>query len=190
MAGSGWGWGWGWGWIRETWGASPVTLPDLAPNPGLWWYFDHFGPFSLMVFSVHLVIYILPICIKFQHDALDASFLLVGILGIFKAYLTLADPGLFLSMFVLFPELYPYLRLPIVITLLHTHASLLLPLFHALWVTEGRVGSRAGVKMKISFCNLGPDAPNERELDRCSYFPSIVHIGSKRIQDKLPYSNK
>ncbi|KAH7889100.1 PIG-U-domain-containing protein [Phlebopus sp. FC_14] len=134
--------GGGWGWMRETWGAS-LTLPDLTPNPGLWWYFftemfDHFRPFFLMVFSVHLVIYILPICIKFQHDAMYAFFLLVGILGTFKAYLTLADPGLFLSMFVLFPEVYPYLRHPIVTTLLHTHASLLLPLFHALWVTEGR----------------------------------------------------
>jgi len=32
-------------------------LPDLTPNPGLWWYFftemfDHFRPFFLMVFSV------------------------------------------------------------------------------------------------------------------------------------------
>jgi phosphatidylinositol glycan class U len=42
-----------------------------------------------------------------RHDAMYASFLLVGILGIFKAYLTLADPGLFPSMFVLFPEVYP-----------------------------------------------------------------------------------
>lgn len=30
------------------------------------------------------------------------------------------------------------LRHPIVTTLVHTHAALLLPLFHALWVTEGR----------------------------------------------------
>lgn len=34
-----------------------LTLPDLTPNPGLWWYFftemfDHFRPFFLMVFSV------------------------------------------------------------------------------------------------------------------------------------------
>ena len=32
-------------------------LPDLTPNPGLWWYFftemfEHFRPFYLMVFSV------------------------------------------------------------------------------------------------------------------------------------------
>lgn len=42
-----------------------------------------------------------------RHDALYASFLLLGILGTFKAYLTLADPGLFLSMFAIFPEVYP-----------------------------------------------------------------------------------
>lgn len=34
-----------------------LTLPDLTPNPGLWWYFftemfDHFRLFFLMVFSV------------------------------------------------------------------------------------------------------------------------------------------
>ncbi|EEB95213.1 hypothetical protein MPER_05854, partial [Moniliophthora perniciosa FA553] len=42
-------------WIPQTWGAS-LTLPDLTPNTGLWWYFftemfDHFRPFFLMVFS-------------------------------------------------------------------------------------------------------------------------------------------
>jgi phosphatidylinositol glycan class U len=131
-----------WNWVRASWGAS-LTLPDLTPNPGLWWYFftemfDHFRPFFLMVFSVHLVIYILPICIKFQHDPLYAAFLLIGVLGTFKAYLTLADPGLFLSMISIFPEVHGYLRHPIITTLLHLHAALLLPLQHILWVSEGR----------------------------------------------------
>jgi phosphatidylinositol glycan class U len=131
-----------WNWVRASWGAS-LTLPDLTPNPGLWWYFftemfDHFRPFFLMVFSVHLVIYILPICIKFQHDPLYAAFLLIGVLGTFKAYLTLADPGLFVSMISIFPEVHGYLRHPIITTLLHLHAALLLPLQHVLWVSEGR----------------------------------------------------
>ncbi|KAI6131496.1 PIG-U-domain-containing protein [Pisolithus croceorrhizus] len=131
-----------WNWMHESWGAS-LILPDLTPNPGLWWYFftemfDHFRPFFLMVFSTHLAIYVMPVCIKFQHDALYAAFLLLGILGTFKPYLTLADPGLFLSMFAVFPEIYPYLRHAMVTALLHAHASLLLPLFHALWVIEGR----------------------------------------------------
>jgi len=105
-----------------------LTLPDLTPNSGLWWYFftemfDHFRPFFLMVFSVHLLIYVVPICLKFQYvsrprmcmnssylysryDPLYASFIVLGILGTFKSYTTLSDPGLFLSMIVIFPEIY------------------------------------------------------------------------------------
>ncbi|TFK44299.1 GPI transamidase subunit PIG-U [Crucibulum laeve] len=131
----------GFAWIPQTWGAT-LMLPDLTPNPGLWWYFfteifDHFRPFFLMVFTVHLLIYIVPVCIKFQHDALYATFILLGIVGAFKAYPTLSDPGLFLSMISLFPEIYPYLRHPIVTSLLHLHAFLLLPLFHHLWLNQG-----------------------------------------------------
>ncbi|KAJ2926763.1 hypothetical protein H1R20_g10352, partial [Candolleomyces eurysporus] len=130
-----------WNWIPQTWGTW-LTLPDLTPNPGLWWYFftemfDHFRPFFLMVFSMHLIIYVAPLCIKFQHDPLFALFILTGVLGIFKAYPTLSDPGLFLSMTAVFPEIFPYLRHPIVTSLLHLHASLLLPLFHHLWLTQG-----------------------------------------------------
>ncbi|KAG1736353.1 hypothetical protein EDB19DRAFT_1637822 [Suillus lakei] len=37
-----------------------LTLPDLSPNPGLWWYFftemfDHFRLFFLVIVSVHSV---------------------------------------------------------------------------------------------------------------------------------------
>lgn len=42
-----------------------------------------------------------------RHDPLYAAFLLVGVLGTFKAYPTLSDPGLFVSMIALFPETYP-----------------------------------------------------------------------------------
>lgn len=89
-----------------------------------------------------------------RHDPLYAAFILLGILGTFKPYLTLSDPGLFISMISLFPEIYPCtfvhlpqnvistyippdLRHPIVTTLLHLHASLLLPLFHHLWLAQG-----------------------------------------------------
>lgn len=42
-----------------------------------------------------------------RYDPLYASLVLLGILGTFKAYLTLSDPGLFLSMIAIFPETYP-----------------------------------------------------------------------------------
>ena len=42
-----------------------------------------------------------------RYDPLYATFILLGVLGTFKAYPTLSDPGLFLSMISLFPETYP-----------------------------------------------------------------------------------
>lgn len=65
----------GWSWALKTWGTvygnscpylhsfltvihrDRLLLPDLTPNPGLWWYFftemfDHFRAFFLMVFTV------------------------------------------------------------------------------------------------------------------------------------------
>lgn len=124
---------------------SSLTLPDLQPNTGLWWYFftemfDHFRPFFLMVFSVrlsalsvysyHLSCYrptswstlhqllsnfskmpvsgpqFHPLTAIIRYDPLFATFILLGILGTFKPYATLSDPGLFFSMISIFPELY------------------------------------------------------------------------------------
>ncbi|KAF9518659.1 hypothetical protein BS47DRAFT_1370976 [Hydnum rufescens UP504] len=131
----------GWSWTYKTWGAV-ILLPDLTPNPGLWWYFftemfDDFRPFFLMVFSVHLLIYVAPISIKLRHDPLFASFILQGIISTFKSYPTLADPGLFTAMFAIFPEIVLHLRHPLPTVMLHVHAALLLPLFHYLWIVQG-----------------------------------------------------
>ncbi|KIP10239.1 hypothetical protein PHLGIDRAFT_28605 [Phlebiopsis gigantea 11061_1 CR5-6] len=129
------------GWLDKTWGAV-FTLPDLSPNVGLWWYFftemfDHFRPFFLMVFSIHLAVYPIPLVVKFQHDLLYAVYILTGILATFKPYPSIADAGLFVSMSVLFPETYQYLRTPFPTFLIHLHSSLLLPLFHHLWLGSG-----------------------------------------------------
>ncbi|KZT43597.1 PIG-U-domain-containing protein [Sistotremastrum suecicum HHB10207 ss-3] len=128
-------------WSYKTWGAF-LTLPDLTPNPGLWWYFftemfDHFRPFFLATFSIHMAIYVVPLSLKFQHDPLFAAYIILGIVGLLKPYPTLADAGLFLTLLGVFPEIYQYLRTPIVTALLHLHSSLLLPLFHKLWLSQG-----------------------------------------------------
>ncbi|KZP34406.1 PIG-U-domain-containing protein [Athelia psychrophila] len=166
----------GWAWIPQTWGVG-LTLPDLTPNPGLWWYFftemfDHFRPFFLVVFSVHLLLYIMPLCIKFQHDPLFAIFLLLGVLGTFKAYLTLADPGLFLSMIAIFPEIFPYLRHPIVTALLHLHSSLLLPLFHHLWLAQGTGNANFFYAITLVF-----GVSNGAALIDCTYAGLRIAIG-------------
>ncbi|KAF8320711.1 cell division cycle protein 91 [Clavulina sp. PMI_390] len=131
----------GFSWVRSTWGAV-LLLPDLTPNPGLWWYFftemfDHFRPFFLMVFTAHLVIYVAPITFKLEYDPFFAIWILQGIIAMLKSYPTLSDPGLFTAMYTLFPELVPHLSHPLPTVMLHIHSALLLPMFHHLWMGEG-----------------------------------------------------
>ncbi|KAJ3825355.1 PIG-U-domain-containing protein [Lentinula raphanica] len=130
-----------WRWMSATWGAS-LSLPSMTPNPGLWWYFftemfDHFRLFFLVVFNIHLLMYVAPICIKFQHDPLYALFILLGILATFKSYPTLSDHGLFIAFWAIFPEVYPYLRHPFPTFLVLLHSALLQPLFAHLWLSHG-----------------------------------------------------
>jgi phosphatidylinositol glycan class U len=99
--------------------------------------FDHFHSMFLMVFSANLLIYVAPICIKFRHDPLYATFLLQGIIATFKPYPTLSDPGLFVSTISIFPETFTYLRHPLPTVLLHFHSALLLPMFNHLWLNQG-----------------------------------------------------
>lgn len=48
-----------------------LLLTDLTPNVGLWWYFftemfEDFRNFFLSVFQLHLIIYVVPLCMKLR----------------------------------------------------------------------------------------------------------------------------
>lgn len=81
---------------------TPLTMPDLTPNPGVWWYFfiemfDAFREFFLGVFWLHMLAYSVPFCIRFQKQPLAAVVLMMGILSIFQPYANVGDVGAWLS---------------------------------------------------------------------------------------------
>lgn len=48
-----------------------LFMTDLTPNIGLWWYFftemfEDFRNFFLVVFQLHLLIYVMPLCIQLR----------------------------------------------------------------------------------------------------------------------------
>lgn len=48
-----------------------LTVPDLTPNIGLFWYFfteafEHFRIFFLCVFQINAFIYVLPLSVRFR----------------------------------------------------------------------------------------------------------------------------
>lgn len=77
-------------------------MPDLTPNPGVWWYFfiemfDAFREFFLGVFWLHMLAYSVPFCIRFSKQPLAAVVLMMGIIAIFQPYANVGDVGAWLS---------------------------------------------------------------------------------------------
>jgi hypothetical protein len=81
---------------------TPLTLPDLTPNPGLWWYFfiemfDAFREFFLGVFWLHMLSYSVPFALRFSRQPLAGVLLMMGVIAIFQPYANAGDVGAWLS---------------------------------------------------------------------------------------------
>ena len=81
---------------------TPLQLPDLTPNPGLWWYFfvemfDAFRSFFLGVFWLHMLAYSWPLCIRLRKQPLAATVLMMGIISILEPYASIGAAATWLS---------------------------------------------------------------------------------------------
>jgi len=91
-----------------------VTLQELTPNVGIFWYmfievFDRYRMLFLIVFHCHILFYLVPLHVRIGRHAPVGPWLqstaAVSILTIFKAYPTAGDFGLMLSMLLIHFEL-------------------------------------------------------------------------------------
>ncbi|KAK4545562.1 hypothetical protein LTR36_002912 [Oleoguttula mirabilis] len=124
---------------------TPLTMPDLTPNPGLWWYFfiemfDAFREFFLGVFWLHMLSYSVPFCLRFQKQPLAAVVLMMGVVAVFEPYANVGDAGAWLSCLALLSHVFEVssahrYTFPALATLLY--AALLGPAFHHLWIYAG-----------------------------------------------------
>ncbi|RYP76569.1 hypothetical protein DL771_001638 [Monosporascus sp. 5C6A] len=130
-----------WEFIPSTYGIQ-LTLTDLTPNVGLWWYFfiemfDSFRAFFLGVFWLHLSCYVAGLSIRIRSQPLVVLTLLLGIFSIFKPYPSVSDASLFLAMVPLFRHLFPLMRYTFLAASTILYASFLGPAFYHLWIYAG-----------------------------------------------------
>ncbi|KAK1774944.1 GPI transamidase subunit PIG-U [Copromyces sp. CBS 386.78] len=130
-----------WEFLSSTYGVQ-LTLSDLAPNIGLWWYFfvemfDSFRSFFLAVFWLHLSSYVGGLSVRLRQQPLVVITLLLGIFSIFKPYPSIADASLFLGMVPLYRHVFPLLRYSFVIVAIIIYATFLGPAFYHLWIYAG-----------------------------------------------------
>ncbi|KAF4125071.1 GPI-anchor transamidase subunit U, partial [Geosmithia morbida] len=130
-----------WDFLGRTYGIQ-LTLSDLTPNIGLWWYFfiemfDSFRSFFLAVFWLHLVSYVGGLTIRLRTQPLVAISLMLGIFSIFKPYPSVADTSVFLAILPLYRHVFPLMRYTFVASATLLYATFLGPAFYHLWIYAG-----------------------------------------------------
>ncbi len=130
-----------WEFLPSTYGIQ-LTLNDLTPNVGLWWYFfiemfDSFRAFFLGVFWLHLSCYVGGLSIRIRAQPLVVITLLLGIFSIFKPYPSISDASLFFAVVPLFRHLFPLMRYTFLACSTILYATFLGPAFYHLWIYAG-----------------------------------------------------
>ena len=102
------------GFLASTYGFV-LSVPELTPNMGLFWYFftemfEHFRLFFVATFQLNVFVYVVPLSIRLRKDPFLLAFTLIGLVAVFKSYPTYGDVGFYLSMLPLFAHLFPYTK--------------------------------------------------------------------------------
>jgi GPI-anchor transamidase subunit U len=100
-----------WEFIRSCYGFQ-LTVPDLTPNVGLWWYFqieifDPFREFFIGLFWLHLAGYVGGFSIRLHKEPLFAVISLIGLFAIFKPYPNIADVAVYFGFLPMYQHIIP-----------------------------------------------------------------------------------
>ncbi|KAL0595159.1 Phosphatidylinositol glycan anchor biosynthesis class U protein, partial [Plecturocebus cupreus] len=136
-----------------------LSVPDLTPNIGLFWYFfaemfEHFSLFFVCVFQINVFFYTIPLAIKLKEHPIFFMFIQIAIIAIFKSYPTVGDVALYMAFFPVWNHLYRFLRNIFVLTCILIICSLLFPVLWHLWIYAGSANSNFFYAITLTF-NVG-----------------------------------
>ncbi|KAL2426990.1 Phosphatidylinositol glycan anchor biosynthesis class U protein [Exophiala dermatitidis] len=119
-----------------------LTVTDLTPNVGLWWYFfieifDSFRDFFIGVFWLHLVGYVGGLSFRLQRQPLFVITSLLGLFAIFKPYPSISDVSLYLGFLPMYSHILPLTRYTFIAASVLLYSTLLGPAFYHLWIYSG-----------------------------------------------------
>lgn len=93
-----------------------LTVPDLRPNIGLYWYFftemfEHFRWLFIATFQINVsLLYIVPLALRLRRDPMLLAFSYIAIIAIFKSYPCIGDIGFYMSLLPLWKHLFQHLQ--------------------------------------------------------------------------------
>lgn len=127
--------------FKETYGFI-LTVEDLSPNLGVFWYFfteifDFFRVFFLLVFHSNILFMILPLSIRLNHRPCFLAFIFVAITAMLKSYPSVGDSALYLGLGALFVNELAGMRFSFFLLNGFTGIILLSPVMYNLWIWRG-----------------------------------------------------
>ncbi|ELK04118.1 Phosphatidylinositol glycan anchor biosynthesis class U protein [Pteropus alecto] len=136
-----------------------LSVPDLTPNIGLFWYFfaemfEHFSLFFVCVFQINIFFYTIPLAIKLKEHPIFFMFIQIAIISIFKSYPTVGDVALYMAFFPVWNHLYRFLRNVFVLGCIIIVCSVLFPVLWHLWIYAGSANSNFFYAITLTF-NVG-----------------------------------
>ncbi|XP_032664369.1 phosphatidylinositol glycan anchor biosynthesis class U protein [Odontomachus brunneus] len=93
-----------------------LTVPDLRPNIGLYWYFftemfEHFRWLFIASFQINVsLLYIVPLALRLRRDPMLLAFSYLAIAAIFKSYPCIGDVGFYISLLPLWKHLFQHMQ--------------------------------------------------------------------------------
>ncbi|KAH9515494.1 hypothetical protein Btru_011174 [Bulinus truncatus] len=119
-----------------------LTVPDLTPNVGVFWYFftemfDHFRTFFVCVYQLNAVIYTVPLTVKFSKKPFFLLYVLLFLTSIFKSYPSYSDAALHSSLLPLWKHTFMYFRNSLFVGGMYLCCMVLAPILYHLWIFAG-----------------------------------------------------
>ncbi|QQP35218.1 Phosphatidylinositol glycan anchor biosynthesis class U protein [Caligus rogercresseyi] len=133
-----------------------LSVPELTPNMGLFWYFftemfEHFRLFFIATFQVNVFIYLLPLSIKLRAEPYLLCLTLLSLISIFKSYPSYGDVGFYLSLLSGLPHLGPFMKQSFFVANMLLAATVLGPILFQLWIYNGSANANYFFAINLVF---------------------------------------
>jgi phosphatidylinositol glycan class U len=134
-----------------------LTVPDLQPNIGLFWYFftemfDHFRDLFICSFQINAtILYLVPLSIKFRKDPFLLTVAVLFLVSVFKSYPCLGDVGFVLSLLPCFIHLFNYSQQGFLVGVIFLITSALGPILWHLWIYSNSANANFYFGVTLAF---------------------------------------
>ncbi|CAG9796657.1 unnamed protein product [Diatraea saccharalis] len=134
-----------------------LTVPDLKPNIGLFWYFftemfEHFRLLFVCAFQINaLALYVIPLTLRFKREPVLLATVLIALSTIFRSYPCIGDVGFYLALLPMWKHLFTFMQQKFIVGCAFIITSALGPTVWHLWIYSGSANANFFFGVTLSF---------------------------------------